>query len=66
MEAGRSSEEGDDSCDARKLTYMDSVSNRLIFGPKCKTFGEGKQLMKIGRSLQKKAEWRLVSIMLAI
>ena len=58
---------GGDRCDAGKLTYMDSVSNRLIFGPKCKTFGGGKQLMKIGRSLQKKkVEWRLVSIMLAI
>ena len=46
---------------------MDSVSNRLILGPKCKTFGGGKQLMKIDRSLQKKkVEWRLVSIVLAI
>ena len=41
---------------------MDFVSNRLIFGPKCKTFGGGKQLMKIDRSLKKKeVEWRLVS-----
>ena len=33
---------------------MDSVSNRLIFRPKCKTSGGGKQLMKVYRSLQKK------------